>query len=318
MPPKPASVKDSLLITHKGCADGSGSVLMFLEAGGKRENVRFVAAGQVERMIKETKLLDDPRFIIFADVGIREDRSDYVGMLEKRGNLALLDHHKTSLHLSDRSWAMIDMGACGTELVRRYFNLNSAHLKRFASVVDDHDRWVREQLPHSERLTAFHYFVGQEQFLDMFTESFYVSSFGLKQRDRFNGSFLMVNELEMLRVVQRRQDELSRDALEKQLIRRDLCVGGRMVRMGYSFARIDNYSVFLDELLTRNPDVDVAVLVQMGSGTLSLRSRGNVDVEEIAKLSGGGGHASAAGCTVHQSVIADFISAVHQQFSRGD
>jgi uncharacterized protein len=308
---KPASLQNAVLVTHKACADGSGSALLFMEAGGKRENIRFVAAGQVERMLKETNLLDDPRFILFADVGIDKKSKGWIDDLEKRGNLVLLDHHETSLHLSDREWAYIDMDACGTELMRQFIGLEDQCFVRYASIIDDHDRWVRKQLPHSEDLATFHYFIGQEQFLDRFTGS------PIRFRNNYPDpylDFLTEHEREMTHVIKVRQAELIKDALgEKKLhFRKVNHANGRDLAVAYSFAKVDNYSILLDGILSKYPNVDIAVLVHMNSNTVSLRSRkGDVNVAELALAFGGGGHPSASGHQLSDSLVADFVSAIH-------
>lgn len=65
--------------------------------------------------------------------------------------------------------------------------------------------------------------------------------------------------------------------------------------------------------------VEVAMLLRPAGGAVrvSLRSRGAVDVSQIAERFGGGGHRNAAGCTVQQTTTAELIAALFAEVSRG-
>lgn len=141
--PRPKDISDAVLVTHRTCLDGAGCAIVFLRAGGRRENIRFVPAGMLENFVKKDPVFAGDEFIIFADIGLNVPK--YATRIDKRGNCVLLDHHKTSAHLADRPWAGVDMDACGTELLRRYLgdDIGPEHTvtcETLARVIDDHDR----------------------------------------------------------------------------------------------------------------------------------------------------------------------------------
>lgn len=284
--------------------DGAGSALVFMRAGGRRENIHFVPAGMLERFVKEAPVMNEDRFIIFADIGF--NMSHYASRLDKRGNCALLDHHKTSLHMADRPWAQIRMDACGTQLMREYLG----HLlvgpdiltcETLSAVIDDHDRWLC-QIPASSELAMFMVFVGQQDFIDRYSNGRQVTGFD----DLFTDF-----ERDLLGVLKRRRDESISHAL-KHVIKRDLIVGNQCFRIAYVVSDDPNTSILLNTVLEEMPDVQVAAQLMLGSAKVSLRSRGDFDVSELAKRFGGGGHAAASGHLILQSVIEEFISEVHR------
>jgi phosphoesterase RecJ-like protein len=64
-------------------------------------------------------------------------------------------------------------------------------------------------------------------------------------------------------------------------------------------AQDEDVEGFVNEMLAIRT-VEIAVLIREhvpGRARVSLRSRGNVDVAEIAREFGGGGHRNAAGCS---------------------
>ncbi len=293
--PRPESLRDSVLVTHKSCLDGSGCAIMFLRSGGK--DVKFVAAGMLERFVKDDPLFQSDKFLIFADIGFNS--SKYSDVLDKRGNCVLIDHHKTSLHMDGRYWANIDMDACGTELLRRYLKMDFATDKFFANVIDDHDRWIGN-IPEGHDLAMLMSFLGQQEFIERF-------------RERCTSNFERMFDSEDLRLVailKRRRDEFIDEAM-KHVRTRDVIICNRAFRIGYVITDDSNTSMLLMELLKRRSDVQVAAQIMMGHEKVSLRSRGDFDVSELAQRFGGGGHAAASGHLITKSLIDDLIGEIH-------
>lgn len=281
--------------------DGSGCAIVFQHAGGKRENIRYVAAGMVERFIKDEPLINSDKFMIFADIGFPDD-TKYVNKLEKRGNCVVLDHHKTSLHMKGRPWCLIDAegnggSACGCELLRQYLGVEDAGIKYLCGVIDDHDRWLRKD-PNSEDLATLTVFLGQKIFVDWFSG-----------RD-FNAGLFTKTELDMLSVLKERRDENIENAIRKVVVK-DIVFNGRTVKIGYVVTPEPNISLLLDTLLTRKPELDVACSIGIDKGAASFRSKKGLDVSEMAKYFGGGGHFAAAGHRLPDSLISEMIEVVH-------
>lgn len=308
MLPKPDHLDAAVLVTHKGCMDGAGCAIMFCGAGGKRENVRFVAAGMVEKFIKSDPVFKSNKFLIFADVGLNTPK--YADVLEKRGNLVMLDHHNTSLHLMGRKWAEIEETnqRCGTRMLRDYLieivpppnRITSSSWRVFANTLDDHDRWLR-QIPLSEDLATFMSFVGQESFIDRFSDP--------KERICQNiaamrGKVLLTPfEEDLLAILKRRRDEAIEECLKRCQVRSVTLPDGSLVTMGIMITMEPNVSLLLNRLLEERQEVQVAVSISLEKGAVSMRSRGgSPDVSQIAGLFGGGGHKAAAGHRLPQDL----------------
>ncbi len=69
----------------------------------------------------------------------------------------------------------------------------------------------------------------------------------------------------------------------------------------------------------RGVEVATQLLEQPGAWKISFRSRGNVDVSELAQRFGGGGHRNAAGCTIQassQSVVSQLSDALVEMLDK--
>lgn len=298
MLPRPDKIEDCTLVTHMGCMDGSGCAIMFIRAGGKRENIHFVAAGMTDRfMKKDFDKAVGSRFVIFGDIGFGPD-SRYPDELEKRGSAVLLDHHKTAQHLSGRHWCDIRMDVCGTELVRQYLGLEDESSKALAALIMDHDLWLRKD-PMSEKLASFTVFAGQDVFVDRFID-----------RDVRERVFTKSEE-EMMKLVEHRRDGIIDQLLKKVQVRDIFWGDGKIARVGYVISAEMNTSLFLDRMCAAFPDIDIACQVNVERNSVSLRSRSGYDVSEFAAAFGGGGHKAASGHRLPDSLITDILDKVH-------
>ena len=293
-------IEDAVLVTHRSCMDGAGSALLFIRAGGKRENIRYVSAGMLERFVKTDKVFNSGAFLIFCDIGF--NAPEYAARLDRRGNCVLLDHHKTSLHMQGRPWADIRMDACGTELLRQYLGLDDLGSSYLAGVIDSHDRWLTTDVhfPLSTDLACFVSFVGQKDFVNRFADG----------RPLLPGLFTPF-ERDMTNVVIRRRDEQIANTMKHVRVR-DVDLSGRSFKIGYVVSDDPNTSLLLNRLLETYPDVQAACQVMVGHAKVSLRSRGDFDVSTIAQLFGGGGHAAASGHLIDDALIDELISEVHR------
>ena len=296
--PRPEKISDCVLVTHAGCMDGSGCAIMFLRAGGLKENIKYAAAGMVERFLKNNLEQLGDKFIIFADIGLSQDRDSYIEMLTKRGNCVLLDHHKTCLHMTGLPWCRVDMNFCGTELLRQYLGLEDKSSKALATLIQDHDLWLRKD-PNSEALATFSVFAGQDELVERFVN-----------RDVSLGVFTEL-ESQMMKIVASRRDKII-DALLKKVIVKQLNWGNNnSVKMGYIISSEMNSSLLLDRALEADKTLQVACQLNLERGSASLRSRSGYDVSELAKYFGGGGHAAASGHRISESIIKGIVEEIH-------
>lgn len=295
---RPVDISNAALVTHKGCMDGCGCAIMFMRCGGLRENIKFIPAGTVEKFIDHGLEMFDGKFVIFADVGLNVHGSEkYVGILQKRGDVAMLDHHSTSTHLRSIDWCDVRQEHCGTELLRQYLGLNDVNSKRLASLIDDHDRWLLKE-PNSQEMASFQNFVGQEEFINRFLH-----------RDLTQDVFTPI-ELEIMELMVRRRDELMDDVLSRVIVREFRCADQKLT-LGYVVSSEPNCSLLLDKMLRQRSDINVAVQINLEKGSVSLRSKDGTDVATIAAYFGGGGHKAAAGHRIPSLLWKLIIDEIH-------
>lgn len=309
--PRPDRIDDCVLVTHLGCMDGSGVAIIFLAAGGKRENVVFVAAGGVERFIRESPLMLQDKFIIFADVGLNPGSARYADELEKRGNCVLLDHHVTSSYLVDRHWCKISNEACGTEMLRRYLVENgfldgdNTALKNFAITIDDHDRF-QQKIPHAEKLGELAVFYGQDEFINRFSNPWRFEHFqksAIPPFSDFDIELCKILDSNALRGAER---------AAKNLIVHVINYFDTPVKIGYILSGNLNTTKVLMEVLRLRPDVDIVAQIMLDAGKVSMRSRNDgPDVSKLAMEFRGGGHVHAAGHHISQETINHLIEEIH-------
>ena len=295
---KPKDINDCILVTHQGCMDGAGSTIMFLRAGGKRENVKYVAAGMVERFLKDNLDSLGDKFILFADISVggKSNSQQYIDELSRRGNCFLIDHHKTAEHLRGLDWCYIDQSCCGTELTRQYFGLEDKSSIALAKLIQDHDLWLRKD-KMSEELATFTVFVGQDIFVDRFLNR----DVSVKVFDDF--------ETELMKIVTHKRD-LAIEAINKKAQLRTIMYAGNKIKIAYVITGEPNTSLLLDRLLLKYNEADVACQINIEKGTASLRSK-TYDVSEMAKFFGGGGHPGASGHRIPYSIIDEILEEIH-------
>lgn len=292
-------ISRTLLVTHRGCMDGSGCAIMFLRAGGDISSMRYIAAGGADRWLREQRNLDllGDRSILMVDVA--PSSPDAVEAIERRGNFTLLDHHRSADVLSGRPWATVDEAACGTELLRRHLGLDDDDSRCLAETIDDFDRW-QNRLDFSEDLADLHVFLGQRQFIERFV---WPRAAG--------GEFITDEEDKLVRMIRRRKSEEMAMALAAA-VRSPFQICGASDASAVVLVTDCPYtSHLLDQALRAHPEAQLAVQVAAGRRSVSLRSRpGGVDVSTVARRRGGGGHPTAAGFPIAKETIAGLVEEI--------
>src|SRR5574343_683085 len=164
------NIENAKLVTHKGCADGSGCAVIFIAAGGKRENITFAGPdhNEVDDVAKDLMWTHNG-LVIFADVSLSKEMAlKLVG----KDNIVLLDHHKSAMELQDISFCHIDNSKCGTKLLYEWLlssvtQLTIPKYRHFVDCIDDKDRWVNA-IEDSFYTHTLHHIYGQELFIERF------------------------------------------------------------------------------------------------------------------------------------------------------
>lgn len=274
---------NDVLVTHLNCMDGATCAAVFMLAGGYKSNIHYVpASGGVRHWVSNNKkILNSDCNIYIADVSA--DHATVVE-LEKRGNVILLDHHKSALGLKNFSCCHIDMSQCGCRLLFEEIEVPAKHYSwtnHVTHVVNDFDLWINGLTDITKHYLCYFDLFGQEKFADRIVEQ-------VKSDDVWTSS-----EEEMLEAF---------DAKRQKYIRETAARVHKVTNSGVTYGCVfvsSHRSEVLNRVLENDPSIDVAAGFLVEEEQVSLRSRkGGVDVSKIAESYGGGGHENAAAFSV--------------------
>lgn len=304
-------MKQFHLYTHAGCMDGSTAAILFRHCGGEKNNVHWVPAGRVDEVLRESAAInDDPNTPILL-VDISPSTPEFARFLVARGNVWIIDHHKSAVYLNGmHPNFIVDVNneACGSENFRRwlvaqgYERMDQPDFKRLCRLVDDHDRW-QLKIPFSMEMPKFFSFVGQKDFVERF----------MNVPERFQAelpSYWTPFEEDLMKLLRRIQESRYRASFEKMQVQ-ERVMNGKKVMAAYIISDEVNNSEMLNIYLNEHPDIDVAVQISFGLQKVALRSNDRVDVAEFAKRFGGGGHKNAAGHPLPKGMIAEIVGNMH-------
>lgn len=246
-----------IVIYHKNCADGFCCAWLL----HKLYLATFHAASYGEDP-PETANED----VIIADFSYKRDVLSKIA--EQARSIIVLDHHKTAqAELMGLPFCKFDMSCSGARLVQRYFNLPDHWLIDYT---EDRDLW-RWQLPHSREINAA---------LASYDFDFDLWSKLAKEPLIAEGQAII-----------RYQQRVVKSHIQHAAI----------VHLdGYDVPVVNATTLFSEiagELSVGHPFAVAWFRRQDGKYQYSLRSSGeaSIDVSEIAKRHGGGGHRNAAG-----------------------
>jgi oligoribonuclease NrnB/cAMP/cGMP phosphodiesterase (DHH superfamily) len=265
------------LLTHTDL-DGVGCAVVFAGARPGQGPIELVENGAIDERVREAlaaRVGDAAAHeVLVTDHGVDTATADAADeFVDAGGRFVLLDHHRSSLHLSERTWATVDPDRSATGLLFDHLGRPGPYAE-FARLVEDHDLWRHED-PRSARLATLAGLLGADRFLARFGPD---PSVELREGER-----LLVDSEEA-----RREDYVRRKVEQARVTE----IGGRRWALCYA----EQYQSDLAERLMAELDVAATAIVNPGRRTVSLRGRG-VDVSAIAERFGGGGHARAAAFT---------------------
>ncbi|WP_145035761.1 DHH family phosphoesterase [Paenibacillus sp. Y412MC10] len=293
--------------------DGVGCGIIAKCAFGEGIDVRYNSIHglnqQVERYLNRTSVQENPYDMLFiTDLSVSPDIEKELNVfVEEGGQVQLIDHHKTALHLNEHSWGQVDVThrdgrlASATSLFYEYL-IEHGHLGRtealdeFVELVRLYDTWEWEESGKIEakRLNDLFYMLSLDEFESKMSERLRESHEGFFF-DEFEQKILDMEENKIERYIRRKQRELIQTFVEEH------CVG---IVYAESY-----HSELASELGTSYPHLDYIAILNMGGRKMSLRTiHDHVDVSEVAMRYGGGGHAKAAGCTITEDVYQLFAA----------
>jgi hypothetical protein len=287
-----------VVVYHQNCMDGFAAAYCAWHVLGDRATYLPKQYGDVFDGLPPGKLS-----IIMVDVSFPKDIMD---MVAADHNLVVLDHHKTAqaalqgaqAALQGAQYALFDMNKSGAMLAYEYFRpeLPRGQGLEFIEYIQDRDLWKWEKVQSRE------------------------FSAGLQSYDF---DFQVWSELTVVGLTRAGHDILR---FLKQQVER---IGKQAYDCHFNGVpgKIVNSPVFQSELgehlLAAHPEIRFASIVYENTAcerVFSLRSRtiegkAELDVSEMAKQMGGGGHPAAAGFKIAPKVDEDRNEKKPQSFS---
>lgn len=272
---EPSSV--NCVIYHGGCTDGFGAAYSAWKCLGNRAEYHACKHGTPPPDVsgKVVAILD----FSYSNAVTKQ-------MISDAENLIIIDHHKSAMvELHDISNARFDMNHSGARLAWDFFHPGKEPPK-FINYIEDRDLWKWE-LPYSKEFSA----------------SFDMVPFQFEEFEKFEDDSVFDDAVERGSYVL---------AYSKTVVKK-VCEKASRRKLGDLDVLVVNASHWMSEIGARlSPDCDVAVIWYYDHedrmNKVSLRAfHEHVDVSEIAKRWGGGGHKKAAGFALPASVHIDSI-----------
>lgn len=268
-----------ILITHTDL-DGAGCAILFklYHPNIEIEYHDYKTIDEVAARLWIDK--DDYDMIYFTDISPSEEIGSAMLTNPK---FAIIDHHVTREYLKGSPW--FDIDHCGTYISNLYLNSLlflscDDPIMDFIYSVDAYDMW-RLDSPYREdglELNLLFGYYGMKEFVHEFSD--------MRRLDNTERTIITVLQ------------KLERDFMEKKLTQ------GQIKEDEYGNVY---FSVFIDQMrgnlgsIIEHPDFpsecQYIKCIFMNDNKVSLYSN-KIDVSEIAKIRGGGGHKSAAGYEV--------------------
>lgn len=301
------------LFTHRDL-DGIGCAVLAQLTFGKNVDITYCNYDEVDVLVREyiSKIDKEHDTCFITDISIKDDLASKIDR-EYKNNFKLFDHHKTALDLNKYDWCVVEtmnnkkgLQTCGTELFYEYL-IEHKYLKEdvkdFVKLVTNYDTWRWTEVGNmgliSKKMNDLLYLYGRDEFVKWCLDKF-------KSRK----SFLRFDKEDEL-LLQFNQKEIDKyiDSKEKEMI---ISCDGEY-KYGVVFAE-KYFSELGNELCNRNPNLDYVAMVNVGTYSISYRTiKENIDVGQVAKRYGGGGHQKAAGSDFHNHIVTQFITNIFKE-----
>ena len=260
---------------HAGCNDGTTAASIVLHTREWRD-AKAIPVKYGEQPPSTTSGDE----IMIVDFSYPRPILETINRLAK--SLVVLDHHQTAeAELKDLPFCRFEKDKCGAMMTWDFFTLSSKHPPHGLEMIQDRDLWTKRWPEETEAFTA-----GLGLLENKPGENWYRAVMENWHETTERGKVAVE--------VKRRQIE--------RLIPNAVPAQWRGERIGVSLNSPVHQSDLGEELLKLHPQADYALIwyVDGEDRKVSLRSRngGPVDVSEMAKQHGGGGHKHAAGYTI--------------------
>ena len=325
------SNKKYILLTHVDL-DGAGCAIVFSLAVDKPGCIYYCANGveinsQTLRVFNEAKNNPNNEYHVYiADNSIEEFTAEKVSSFlgfNPNNTFHLLDHHESALPLADKyDWAIIDMNECGTTLLFK-------HMERKVSERLTMDAYVvlLELLNHTKNWDLFLWKDNGDNYarmLNTLCKDIGLVEYTNRMINRTKSEHSLINETEFKEISEKldRIDKYIEDNIDNY----HLIVVDHIKKTGIpatftmhkyivavTFAT-SNISELGNAICERNDTIDFCALVNLNRyefGSVELRTvKDDINLSEIAKSHGGGGHRKAAGFPLTVESMDDILRSI--------
>ena len=293
------------LITHSDL-DGIGCEILFRYVEGMFDNNIDVVIAEyndvneiVENALNE---LENGKYteLFITDLSINNELAKRIS--DNNMNVKLLDHHPSAEFLNKYKFAnvIIESGRgkeCGTSLLASHYYEYLQHVNieivKFIELVRQYDTWEwRDKYNNidAKKLNDLLYILGREKFVNLILQKL------LNNESLFDETTNLILEL--------KQNEINNyiNTKEKDLIIKKV--------LGYKVGIImcDMYLSELGNVLSeKHPELDFIAIIKQNS--IGLRTvKDDINLTDIAKQFGGGGHPKASGFPLSNIKLNNFIN----------
>lgn len=277
-------------ITHNDL-DGIGCAIL-LEKVHKDIQTYAIDYREVNQVLPDILKKAGKGEVFITDISLNELQAELCNKHSKYGKISHIDHHSSSKKLMDKyPWSFTDISHCATYHLFKMLSI-WAHLddyKEFVDLVDSYDTWGHGTEPSEAAydLNRLLQMIGAETFVARFKLSGSIKLSETEKAIIATDKFKEEQYLQYaLRRAQRATDKNGNDFL---------------------IVAAEDYTSSLGHfLLQAYNDIEYVIILNMLKDKASLRSKGKVNVDELAKACGGGGHPKAAGFQLNDAAINNF------------
>ena len=260
---EPSSV--NVVIYHADCTDGFGSAYSAWKLLGNRAEYYACKHGQKPPDVKDKN-------VVILDFSF--DNATTKQMIKSANELLVIDHHKSAVvELHDISNTIFDMNKSGATLAWEFFHPGK-EAPKFIQYITDRDLW-RWELPYSKEFSA----------------AFDMVPYDFEEFEKFEDDSVFDDAVKRGSYILAYSKTVIKKVCDKAASRK---IDGKSVL-------VVNSSHWMSEIGARlAPDCDIAMIWYYDHNgkiiKVSLRAfHDKIDVSEVSKKHGGGGHKKAAG-----------------------
>lgn len=296
---------NKLIISHISDVDGMGSVIISKLI--ENRDILLISVEEVRETL--TNLLNENKYedIVMCDLSIPDDLAD---IINNQLLLKHFDHHQTNTYVSKYAWSTViveenGFKPSGTSLYYDYLIKNNLikknnKLDKFVEAVRSNDVWdlISEEIKLGKKLTMLLPIYGVLKFIETFYDR--LLNNGEFELNEFENKILSIEEQRMKDYI-----ELS----DQNLIITDFM----NYKVGISIS--ESYRSELGNSLSKmHSELDFILIIDFRRRSFSMRTTKEINLGEISKQLGGGGHMKAAGFPMNYENLIKIMDLIKESF----